>query len=134
MTFFFGLPCAVEGLTRFPFQNRRASLFFGAANKEKNEASWSLSPEAPPGGVFLQTPDVLLAPANFPPRGGGGVPEPLPPHPPHEPGREAGGHTCAGSLSLPSWSRPNLSGSGWWQVAGVTEPQGPVLAGVSGSQ
>lgn len=55
-------------MTRIPFQKRRNSLFFRGANKEKNEASWSLSPEAPPGGTFLQTPAVLPAPANFPSR------------------------------------------------------------------
>ena len=54
VTFFFGLPFAVEGLTRIPFQNRRNSLFLRAANKEKNEASWSLSPEAPLGEGFYR--------------------------------------------------------------------------------
>lgn len=133
VTFFFGLPRAVEGLTRVPFQNRRDSLLFGAANKEKNEASWSPSPGAPPGGAFLQAPGVLPVPAaaNFPPRGGGACPSR--PTPRSQAWRPAGEHTCAGDPAPAFLTEAGLGVSRRRQVAGVAEPQGPVLAGVAGS-
>ena len=54
VTFFFGSLITGEGFDRIPFQNRKNSLFFRVANKEKNESiSESLFPEAPPGGTFL---------------------------------------------------------------------------------